>query len=114
MSIDHTLSPADVAERLGTTSHTWLHRGVREGRYPCLRVPAPNGQRAIRFTEEHLEQIAATLEQPAGQLTTPPAAQPAVPAAEGPDHISNLGVFAPTTRSANRHRKPKTSEGGAR
>lgn len=106
---DDTRSPEltleEVAERLRTDSYAWIKQGVRDGRFPCLHVPTRNGRPAMRFTEEHYRQIVAALEQRANdtaddERTAPAKRRPSAnaPAAE---------VFGATSRSVNRHRKPK-------
>lgn len=87
-----TYSPEEVAAEFGRTSAWWLREGVRRGKYPHLRAG-----KAIRFTEEHLNQIALILERPA-IIPAQPLAAPA-----------DVSVFGATSRSQALHRTRKAS-----
>ena len=80
-----TYSVEEVAARFGGGPGYWLRQGVKDGRFPCLRVG-----RRMRFTEQHIDEIAAALEQRTGpKATTAPA---------------DVSVFGATARSAKHHR----------
>jgi hypothetical protein len=56
-----TYTVDQVAAMFSTDSSWWLSQGVREGKYPHLRVR----RGSVRFTDEHVEQIRASFEVPA-------------------------------------------------
>ncbi|MFC3454064.1 hypothetical protein [Amycolatopsis speibonae] len=84
-----TYSVEDVVRMFGARSDSWLRNGIKTGRFSCLRVG-----RETRFTEEHVQAIAAALEYKAT-----PSPAPAVDAT----------VFGATPRSVARHRNRKAS-----
>lgn len=73
------------------TSKWWLLEGVRNGKYPHLRIG-----RQIRFTEQHITEIAELLE-----------IRPAAPAPV--EAAPEVSVFNVTPRSAARHRTRKSA-----
>lgn len=81
----NTYSIAEVTAQFGGGSDWWLREGMRTGRFPFLKVG-----RERRFTDQHLQAIAAELEQQAKPRQKP-----------GPVDVS---VFGATERSAKRHR----------
>lgn len=81
-----TYSVAEVAEMFGSESDWWIREGVRQCRFPSLRVGRTN-----RFTDEHVAAIAAAIEKPA-----------VVKKESGPK--ADVSVFGATARSAKHHR----------
>jgi hypothetical protein len=86
-----TYSTREVADMFSKQSDWWLAQGCREGKFPHLRVG-----RQMRFTDAHIEEITALLEQ---RPTT------AKPVEAAPD----VSAFGATKRSQARHRTRKAS-----
>jgi hypothetical protein len=85
-----TYSIAEVVDMFGGGSDWWLRHGMQTGRFGFLQVG-----RERRFTDTHVEAIAAELEQRATPKQTSPGAD-----------VSSLGA---TQRSATRHRNRAAS-----
>jgi hypothetical protein len=88
-----TYSVDEVVEMFGGRSDSWLREGVRQRKFPHLRVG-----RSPRFTDEHVAAIKQALEVPVAES---PAEQPT----DGVD----LSVFGATNRSIARHRNRRAS-----
>lgn len=86
-----TYSTRDVADMFSKQSDWWLKQGVRDGKYPHLRIG-----RVVRFTDAHVEEIAALLEV---RSSEPKPVDPA----------TDVAVFGATKRSQSRHRTRKTA-----
>ena len=80
----NTYSVEEVAAMFGGGPGWWLRNGVKQGRFPCLKIG-----RQIRFTDEHLKTISTSLEQHPNPRQNPPA---------------DVSVFGATSRSVKRHR----------
>lgn len=80
----NTYSVEEVAAMFGGGPGFWLRNGVKQKRFPCLKVG-----RSTRFTDDHVAAIAKALEHTAD-------AEPA-PAAD-------VAVFGATKRSQKLHR----------
>ena len=80
----NTYSVEEVAAMFGGGPGFWLRNGVKQGRFPCLKIG-----RSTRFTDDHVTAIAKALEQ-------------AVDAK--PAEAADVSVFGATSRSAKLHR----------
>lgn len=85
-----TLSPEDVAQRLGT-SPWWVREQVRAGRVHHLRL----GKGRIRFLPEHVRELVVLCTVAVSELTTA-----AVPTSSAPN---SLGALGGTSRSQRAH-----------
>jgi hypothetical protein len=85
-----------VADMFGTDGTFWLDQGVRDGRYPHLRL---GGKRLVRFTDAHIAEIARLTEQQATAATTTATTGEATTPKPEPGQ-----VFALSQRSATRRR----------
>lgn len=88
----NTYSTRDIADMFNKDSAWWLEEGVRQGKFPCLRIG-----RQVRFTDKHVEEIAEILEI---RPSAPASAVTAVP---------ELAITGVTQRSQARHRTRKTA-----
>jgi excisionase family DNA binding protein len=71
MHPDMTYLTVDEVADLFKMSTDWVRRGVQAGRFPHLRLGGKRG--AVRFTVEHVREIARLHEQrPTAQPTTEP------------------------------------------
>lgn len=80
----NTYSVQEVADMFGGGPGWWLRNGVKQRRFPCLKIG-----RQVRFTDAHVTAIAAAIEQAPSEQTPGPA---------------DVSVFGATSRSAKRHR----------
>ncbi|WP_326565121.1 hypothetical protein VSH64_25085 [Amycolatopsis rhabdoformis] len=85
-----TYSIAEVVAMFGSESDWWLREGVRQRRYPHLKVG-----RSARFTDEHVAEIRRQLE------------VPVVEQKPAPD--VDVSVLGATARSTTRHRNRRAS-----
>ncbi|MDQ0376636.1 helix-turn-helix domain-containing protein [Amycolatopsis thermophila] len=95
-----TYTVQEVAQ-LFKTSVYWVRSGVQQGRFPFLRLGGKRGP--VRFTDEHIKQIAQLHEQPAKE--TPSAGEVPGQAVAAP--AVDVSVFGASSRSAARNRKPR-------
>lgn len=80
-----TYSVEEVAAMFGGGPGFWIRNGVKQGRFPSLKIG-----RSTRFTDEHVKAIAAELERkPQPQEKPAPA---------------DVAVFGATARSQKLHR----------
>jgi hypothetical protein len=79
-----TYSVEEVAAMFGGGPGWWLRNGVREGRFPHLKIG-----RSTRFTDDHVKAITAELEHKPRPQEKPSA---------------DVAVFGATARSAKLHR----------
>lgn len=79
-------TPKQVADMFQTSSDWWVREGVRRGRWECARGP----KRAMRFSREHVQQIADVLQGEAQSVASSPV---------------DVSVFGVTSRSSARNRR---------